>query len=361
MVSEHKRKYRRLERDRRALGQPQPGKSMSSILALTPLIFLLVRHLPTIPREVPPPPPLRQIVKSFPYPGNRLISKKRDHANANATPLVYPELSTLSSSDIATDLEYLYQNRRAPFDPHSHRMGMSMSVSGPQLAPAMTPMQHGPYEAYTMSVDSNATATPYTSGTRMPPPPPPYQHQPVLQSFPSNLGRSQHHTSHPQAPLHHHTQGQFPVEPEMTLVTVGPGHGHQYFSGPAPGAPLGMSRPISPMHVVGGGPAMSGPGGKQGAWMGDGRVGHHSGGKQGPEYGWMGMHEALEDSRDRERENKRDRERERERERDKRERSDRDRDREQREFERERESYMSQQHASQPHRQPPPHQHSHPH
>ena len=320
---------------------------------------MAVRHIPAVPREVPPPPTLRQIVKSFPYPGNRLSSKKRDHTTANATPFVYPELSTLSSADISTDLEYLYLNRRAPFDPHSHRMGMSMSVSGPQLGPpnpAMTPMQQGGYDSYVMNVESNVNPQ-STSGTRMPPPPPPYQHHTVIQPFQSNSGRSQHHPSHPQASsLHNHASGQFPVESEMTLVTVGSGHGHghQYFGGPAaPGAPLGITRPISPVHVGGG------PGGKQGAWVGDGRMpaGHHSGGKQGPEYGWLGIHEASDDGRDRDRENKRDRERERERERerDKRERSDRDRDREQ-QYERDRESYLIQQ-ASQPHRHGP---HSHP-
>lgn len=246
---------------------------------------------------------------------------------------------------------------------------MSMSVSGPQLGPAnppMAPMQHGVYDAYAMNVEGSVSAPQYSSGSRIPPPAPiQYQqhqhpgHQ-VLQPFPSGPGRSQLHPSHPQTPstssLHNHTQSQFSVEPEMTLVTVGPGHGHQYFNGPAPGAPLGISRPISPMHVGGGGPGATGPGGKQGGWMGDGRMpgSHHLGGKQGTEYGWMGMHEALGDTRERERESKRDRER------DKRERSDRERDRE-REFERERENYLMQQQTPQPHRHAPPHQHPHPH
>ena len=362
MVSEHKRKYRRLERDRRALGQPQPGESNFLPQTRTISISMSVRHIPTVPRDVPPPPTLRQIVKSFPYPGNRLTSKKRDHATGNAIPFVYPELSTLSSTDIQTDLDYLYQNRRAPFDPHSHRMGMSMSVSGPQLGPAnppMAPMQHGAYDAYAMNGDGGGLPQ-YTSGSRMPPPAPSQyhqqQHQPpqVLQSFPPASGRSQLHSSHPQTPssLHHHTQGQFPIEQEMSLVSVGAGH--QYFSGPAPGAPLGISRPISPVHVVGGGPGMTGLGGKQGGWVGDGRMpgGHHSGGKQSSEYGWMGMHDAIDDGRDRDRDSKRDRERERE----KRERSDRERDREQREFERE--NYMIQQ-QTQPHRHAPSHQHPH--
>lgn len=324
--------------------------------------------MPSIPREVPAPPTLRKIVKSFPYPGNRPSSKKRDSTATSPISQVYPELSTLSSADIATDLDYLFQHRRPQFDPHSHRLGMTMTVSGPQMGPAATAgaMPHGGFDGYGMNVDGGG-ASPFASGSRMPPAIPQYQHHPSqqpLQQFPSAPGRPQHHPSLPQAPpsLHSHNQAQFSLEPEVTLVAVGPGQ-HQYFSGPTQGtggAPsqmhhLGINRPISPAHV-----GTGGSGGKQDGWVGDGRMSgaHHSGNKQGPEYGWMSMHEGMDDVRDRDRDK-----RERERERDRlRERSDRDRERDQRDFERDRaqdRGYLMQQQA--PHRHAPPHQHQHPH
>ncbi|KZP21280.1 hypothetical protein FIBSPDRAFT_860733 [Athelia psychrophila] len=333
MVSEHKRKYRRLERDRRALGQPQP-----------------VRHIPTLPREVPAPPTLRQIVKSFPYPGNRSHTKK---AELSPTPMVYPELSTLTAADIANDLDFLYQHRRMPFDPHPHRAGMVIGGNGSQLGPAsagppMTPMQQG-FDPY-MAVDV-APGPSYPPNGRMAPPPPPPQQQHYAGQPPNyapGMGRPPHQSSGP--PPAHGPSPYLP-ESEMTLVAVGPGHSHQYYGGPGqsggPSAPhTGASRPISPVHV-GGGPGIPGPG----KWAGDARISGPHPIAKGAEYGWPGN---VDELREREKEIKRDRDRERERTR---ERNDREREREH--FERERENYLMQQQ----HRHAPPilHQHPHPH
>lgn len=319
--------------------------------------------MPSLPHEVPAPPSLRKIIKSLPYPGHRSSSRKKDSATTSPILQVYPELSTLSSADIATDLDYLFQHRRPSFDPHSHRLGMSMTVSGPQMGPAAAvgAIPQGGFDGYAMSVDGG-NASPFTSGSRIPPPIPAsqYQHhlgQQPLQPFPSGPGRPQHPPPHLQPPSHNQTQ--FPLDPEVTLVAVGPGQ-HQYFNGSTQssgGTPgqihhLGLSRPISPVHIGSGG-------GKQGGWTGEGRVpgAHTSGGKQTPEYGWMNMQEGIDDIRDRDRDNKRERERERDRHR---ERSDRDRERDQRDLERDRErTYLMQQ--QQPHRHVPPHQHQHPH
>lgn len=131
-----------------------------------------MRRIPSVPREVPAPPTLRKIVKSFPYPGNRPSSKKRDSVATNSVIQVYPELSTLSSAEIATDLDYLFQHRRPSFDPHSHRLGMSMTVSGPQMSAAIGAMPHGGFDGYGMNVDGGG-ASPFTPGSRIPPPIPP--------------------------------------------------------------------------------------------------------------------------------------------------------------------------------------------
>ena len=219
----------------------------------------------------------------------------------------------------------------------------------------MAAIPHASFDSYAMNVDGGS-ASPFPSGSRIPPPlaGSQYQHHPGQQPLPYPPGpsRSQHHPQ-PASSLHNHSQGQFPTD-EVTLVAVNPGQ-NQYFSGPAQGAGgpsnqihhLGRSRPISPVHV-----GASGPGGKQGGWVGDGRMpgAHQSGGKQGPEYGWVGMHEGMDDGRDRDREFKRERERER----------DKLRERERADFERERaqeQNYLMQQ---PPHRHAPPHQHQHP-
>lgn len=231
---------------------------------------------------------------------------------------------------------------------------MSMTVSGTQhLGPTGPPMasmeQQRLYDPYTMSIDTAAGQTPVP---RMPPPlATQYGH-----SFPAGPGRPQH-----QQPPHGHSHGQFTADQDMPLV-VGPGGQSQYFNGPGGQGPsnqmhpLGISRPISPVHVGGGGPGVP-PAGTGKQWPGDSRMPplHHSSGKPGPEYGRVGLPEGR-DEWDREK-----RERDQERERAKtRERNERERDREQYELERDREqerNYLMQQ--QQQHRHAPPHQHSH--
>ena len=130
MISETNRKRRRVERDRRAIERPQPCMCLTLILfyyALIPVIS--VRCIPSLPRDLPPAPSLRKIIKSsYPFETSSATpnttvpqrpSKRRPpryrHSHAYVTHghqrLIYPELPTLSSIDVANDLDFLFQAR----------------------------------------------------------------------------------------------------------------------------------------------------------------------------------------------------------------------------------------------------------
>lgn len=208
-----------------------------------------------------------------------------------------------------------------------------LGSSGPPMA---SMEQQRLYDPYTMTIDPTAGHTPVS---RMPPP--------LATQYPLPLGPVR-----PQPP-HGHGYGQFTSDQEMPLVLGPGGHQSQYLNGlgGCQLQPFGISRPISPVQVGSGGPGVPPAGvGKQ--WLGDSRIPplHNSSGKQGSEYGWMGMPESR-DERDREK-----REKDQERERAKmRERNERERDREQYEMEPQERNYLIQQQ----HRHAPPHQHSH--
>ncbi|KAJ8520513.1 hypothetical protein ONZ45_g2669 [Pleurotus djamor] len=91
MISETNRRRRQLERDRKALERPQP-----------------IRRIPQYPQEVPPPPTLRQIAKTFPH------TQRRDkNGTAFTGPLYYPEVTSLTPAEVSSDIEMIYQHRRA--------------------------------------------------------------------------------------------------------------------------------------------------------------------------------------------------------------------------------------------------------
>jgi len=132
--------------------------------------YLLVRRIPLPPHvdvhNLPPLPNLRKIVKSYPF-GHRKPTKSGKHHSHSDYPknLAYPEISTLSASDIAQDLEFLFQNRRLPttFDmqqqplqthhlqpsnypsqfPHRNGSAIGSSIQGPTGIPVNRPSSMG--------------------------------------------------------------------------------------------------------------------------------------------------------------------------------------------------------------------------
>ncbi|KAF9030318.1 hypothetical protein BDZ89DRAFT_672757 [Hymenopellis radicata] len=110
MIAENNRKKRKLERERRAVERPQP-----------------VRRIPHPPVDVPPAPTLREIADSFPFSDRP--SKRRKLTDVPSRN-VYPELSTLSNSEVNSDLEFLYSLRRPAYEPRmpsgSHLNGLPM-------------------------------------------------------------------------------------------------------------------------------------------------------------------------------------------------------------------------------------------
>ncbi|KII91653.1 hypothetical protein PLICRDRAFT_173470 [Plicaturopsis crispa FD-325 SS-3] len=336
MISETNRKRRRLDRDRRALERPQP-----------------VRRIPHPPHSVPAAPTLRKIVKSFPFSDTR---RKPSSAPASGA-LLYPELSTLSSGDIATDLEFLYANRRPAYEP--------------RMAPAHVPP---PFEGYGMTVNGSVSmegAPPFgVQRNGMPPPPPPFPHhhhgsQAIPQGFPSRP---------PQPPtttvLNLHARSPFTGDQDMSILASGsaPRHPQPPFHGHAPSAQgalhsnngylghgyPGLRRSISPAHL--------GPDNKQNgnAWPPEGGARWPGHGRRPDGYPGSFEEDArMEEARMRANDAKRDKMRERDR-------MDRDLEREHREFDRERgyqlqqqQQMLAQQQQSQRH-PPTAHPHIHP-
>ncbi|KAF9485623.1 hypothetical protein BDN70DRAFT_870920 [Pholiota conissans] len=113
MIAETSRKRRKLERERRAIERPQPIRR--------------IPHPMDVMNPPLPPPSLRKIIKSYPF-GSRKHNKADTHHHHHRHShhhshypknLVYPEISTLSASDIQSDLDFLSQNRRnSGFDQH---------------------------------------------------------------------------------------------------------------------------------------------------------------------------------------------------------------------------------------------------
>ncbi len=76
----------------------------------------VVLRIPLPQFDVPiyPPPSLQKTLKSNPFETRKQVKSHWRHRFHSYQPrnLIYPEISTLSATDIANDLDYLYQNRR---------------------------------------------------------------------------------------------------------------------------------------------------------------------------------------------------------------------------------------------------------
>ncbi|KZT63478.1 hypothetical protein DAEQUDRAFT_733778 [Daedalea quercina L-15889] len=235
MISETNRKRRKLERERRALERPQPE-----------------RRMPGPPQEIRAPPTLRDIVKAYPFGLASSGHASRIKDPASLGPLAYPQLSTLPITDIARDLEFLFQHRRgaAGFDPHRQMVHPALGAPVPQQLeyPMNMAMVNGP-----------------GPGNRFGPAPAGFQHphypemQPPMgmQAFPPQASRPIHHPSavpgslpnlHPSQAIDQdmgpHRPGSGPAQPGM--------HMQQQFGGMVPmNGPGGLMRPrsISPVPV----------------------------------------------------------------------------------------------------------------
>jgi hypothetical protein len=316
-----------------------------------------VRRIPNPPRETPVPPTLRKIIKSFPF-GNRR-QNKRDSFNVISIPLLYPELSTLSSSDINSDLEFLYQHRRTSYDAHRVDSVNMNPPFGPQV-----PQSHG-YDPY-----NDGIGIPPSFG--MQPPPPVFQHltpAPLQQASGKSIpGFPPYGTSGPgsgriqlqptQAPppslhnhTHHHGLSQFVLDQGSGAGPILPPHPYFGSQGGASGSGYGGNtgrRSISPVNLM-----PNGSGAKHnGTWMGAGMG-------MGTFHGSSKTNEWMSEGRRGEVSMNEDEDRERTRERDRREK-ERDREHQELERERQRENYHMQQQQQQ-HRHPPPPQHQHVH
>ncbi|KAH9947751.1 Sds3-like-domain-containing protein [Amylocystis lapponica] len=242
MISETNRKRRKLERERRMLERPQP-----------------VRRIPNPPHEIAVPPTLREIIKAYPFgaPASTHSSHQSHHSRSHVNPasLAYPQLSTLSRSEVNGDLELLIQHRRAAAVGYDmHRPVLMNTVLGGM------PLGYEPFGTGMTMLDGPGTINRFA-------PPPSFQQQqqhvpphaqmqgpPMMQGF-SNLGPRLAH--HPSTPNLHHVQ--MPMDQEMVPMQrpdsrTGPLGAHmQQFSvvGPmqAPGPGSLMRRSISPVPV----------------------------------------------------------------------------------------------------------------
>ncbi|KIL66146.1 hypothetical protein M378DRAFT_1032508 [Amanita muscaria Koide BX008] len=120
MIAETNRKRRRLERERRAFERPLPVRRIPQ---------------PSLEVHITHPPSIRKIMESFPFPDDTQDdSRKKRHTNSK--PLVYPEVTSLSSTDVANDLDFIYQQRRQALNsvlPHNQQH----LQPGAQLAPTL--------------------------------------------------------------------------------------------------------------------------------------------------------------------------------------------------------------------------------
>ncbi|PPR03373.1 hypothetical protein CVT24_012498 [Panaeolus cyanescens] len=244
MIAETSRKRRKIERERRALERPQP-----------------VRRIPApIPPMIPPTPSIRKILKSYPF-GSRKHNKSElvniypQLSNNFPRHYIYPEITTLSASEISNDLDYLLANRRQPYDaypplqmPQSYSQQGLQRTGGPSLGrgsmglglsngqtpvpqPGMMgppgPMQPGmPYDQYgDVQMSSQPTYGPggpppgrIRENAHPPPPPgpggPPPPRENPYPTFPSNSGNRSHQ----------HSQGSSMPAPGGSSHGFPPGH-----------------------------------------------------------------------------------------------------------------------------------------
>lgn len=170
------------------------------------------RRIPAKPTSVPAAPSLHTIVKSLPFSNGFVKQRPLDYPHQSE----YPQLSVLSSSEIAQDLEYMQARRHTSYDNRDHRTApMNANVAGPSShptnydqpqyvdsygrpAPPPPPQPSGPaYSHHPMSNGPlpNSGTYSYMSG----PPPPP---------APPNSRMHQHHASGPSSssggPPNHH-------------------------------------------------------------------------------------------------------------------------------------------------------------
>ncbi|KAG6333780.1 hypothetical protein ID866_5306 [Astraeus odoratus] len=144
MVAETNRKRRKLERERRAMERPAGA-----------------RRIPVPIFNPPPAPTLREIAITMPLPSHlaHLVSNANKRSSGsmakfavdgglhigsnglgpNAT--AYPDLPMLTPADIATDLDYIFQHRRAGFG-YAYGMfpavpGVGFAGVGPGIGPGM--------------------------------------------------------------------------------------------------------------------------------------------------------------------------------------------------------------------------------
>ncbi|TFY60934.1 hypothetical protein EVJ58_g4827 [Rhodofomes roseus] len=214
MISETNRKRRKLERERRALERPQPE-----------------RRMPEPPQEVRAPPTLREIVKTYPF-GIASSGQASRHKDATSPgPIAYPHLSALPLTDIARDLEFLFQHRRgaAGFDPHRQMINPALGAPVPQFDyPMNMAMVNGP-----------------GAGNRFGPGAPGFQHPhyPEMQPPPAVPGSLPN--LHPSQAIDQdmHRPGSGHAQPSM--------HMQQFGGMPSMNGPGGLMRPrsISPVPV----------------------------------------------------------------------------------------------------------------
>ncbi|PCH36877.1 hypothetical protein WOLCODRAFT_157568 [Wolfiporia cocos MD-104 SS10] len=232
MISESSRKRRKLERERRQLERPVPE-----------------RRIPGVPQEIQAPPTLRDIVKSYPFgaqASNPHAPRQKGRASPNG--LEYPTLTTLSSNDVARDLELLFQHRRVTFDPRQGMLNPALAGSLPPGYdfPVNVSILDGPgvgkLSAFPQHVSSYRRMRIY------------FQIQgPPTHGFPNQGPRLPHHHSAPVVPHFHPSQ--LVMEQELASLHR-PGsssqgeHMPQFpILGPMPGPGNLMRRSISPVPV----------------------------------------------------------------------------------------------------------------
>ncbi|KAF5388617.1 hypothetical protein D9757_004833 [Collybiopsis confluens] len=324
LIAENNRKRRKLEREKRANDRPQPRRRIPPPLD------------PHLALSLPPPPTLRQMVDSLPFPfdndkstlgkakghntqysandGNPVngISAKSGRTNPRAngvlsqssslglglqsTLVVYPELSTLSSAEVQSDMERLQNGttRRAtagnqgPFIPIGMNVerigsipsGMSMGMERMSANIGMNssngmPGTMGPYDQHLMHSNMPLGSGHALIGSHG-------QHVQHIQHAPGNrVGAGLPSHSHSLAPREPQPHPQSQIHPHSHPLPASHGsHGH---SGPSrriisgPGGPGTTSTPGLPssyeQHGPGGPPPppMMGVGGS-GSGSGSGSV-----------------------------------------------------------------------------------------
>lgn len=215
MMAETNRKRRKLERERRAAERPIP-----------------VRRFPVPIRDPPPAPSLREIVNATPLP-SRLVqfissANKRPlpdgainptlnsglllgYSGLGLNPTAYPDLPTASPADIAADLEYIFQHRRAgfgyPYGIFPGAPGVGFPAVGPGIGPGMG---FGPGAGGAATGYNNAAGVPFGMNGL-----------PTVETYPTSAGPG---VTQPG-----------PVPPPATGTSVPPSHNHAGMTGPGVG------------------------------------------------------------------------------------------------------------------------------